>query len=274
MLFPIFVIVAVLLLIDVGFLGARSLGKVALGAKVVVAWNAVLAVAAIAGVVLTMVQNDLGMLDGGGAALLAACGVVVLQFADNAMQLLSEPPTIEGRKKQKKMKAERSVAVNPSSSSSSSSSSSTSPPSSVAVAGQDAAAAVATTAAFASDVGDFEGDSEWGDDPPATSGSSGAGGLFQARESSEELELIVATFKNNILSLGRDNYSRVLNDILSRGINRMDAKILQRMSTQLVGSILPLRHANAVVAAIKRRSGGSEGGSMFRVSEFRGWIEN
>ena len=47
----------------------------------------------------------------------------------------------------------------------------------------------------------------------------------------------MATFKSNILSLGRDNYTRVLNDILNRGINRMDAKILQRMSQQLVGSI-------------------------------------
>ena len=83
----------------------------------------------------------------------------------------------------------------------------------------------------------------------------------------------MATFKSNILSLGRDNYTRVLNDILNRGINRMDAKILQRMSQQLVGSILPLRHANVVVAAIKKKSG-SESGTIFRVAEFRAWIES
>lgn len=254
-LFWVLIINGLLVLVGFVIFVARSTGKISLSANALVAWNAALAVVTTVGIILTMVENSIDLLNGGGGVLITACCVLALQFADNAVRSLKGGET-GGRV------AKRIAAVNPSLSSS-----------------NDTLAGVAISPSSASGgdamngIGDFEGDTEWSNDPSSTSRGSGSGGLFQARESSEELDLIVATFKSNILSIGKENYTRVLNDILSRGINRMDAKILQRMSTQLVGSILPLRHANAVVAAIKRSSG-NEGGSMFRIQDFRKWIEN
>ena len=259
LLFLFFIALAALIGIAGLVLAMQVVGKLVISPRAIVGWNTLLVLVAIAGVVLTVVDYGIEGTEGGWI-ILTVCGLLALQPANMLLLLQNRQ---EGGESMMKKKAKKNVVVNPSPVSL--------PSDNLTTASVTAPILAATSTTSVDNTGDFEGSSEWGEDPPSSASLSG--GLFQSSESSEDLELVVATFKNNILSLGSDNYTRVLNDILSRGINRMDAKILQRMSQQLVGSILPLRHANAVVAAIKQNSGTNTGSSMFRVAEFRAWIE-